>query len=265
MITIILEIPKKVKYFFSKILFYFFIFFFLLVHILRHTWYNRRGDNMNLLKELNIKPNQFSLYEQAFTHTSYANEHRCESYERLEYLGDAVLELIMSEYLYKNTDYEEGTMTKLRAHYVCENALYEYSLKLGLNEYLKLGHGEAENGGKYRKAIVADIFEAFIGAMYLDQGLDYVQDFIQKYVIPMIEKHELDFIQDYKSVLQELVQTDKRSLEYTVISEEGPSHNKTFTVEVKIDDIKYGTGVAHSKKEAEQKAAKDALKKAQNG
>lgn len=223
---------------------------------------------MKILEELGIKTEDISLYEKAFTHTSYANEKRngeYESYERLEYLGDAVLELIISEYLYKNTDYEEGTMTKLRAHYVCENALYEYSIKLGLNEYLKLGHGERENGGKFRKAIVADIFEALIGAIFLDQGLETAQKFIYENIIPMIEKHELDFIQDYKSVLQELVQTDKRSLEYTVVEEEGPSHNKTFTVEVKIDNIKYGTGTAHSKKEAEQKAAKDALKKAQNG
>lgn len=223
------------------------------------------GDKMKILEDLNIDTTNISLYETALTHTSYANEHQKESYERLEYLGDAVLELIMSEYLYACTTYEEGEMTKLRAHYVCENALYEYSLKLGLNQYLKLGHGELENGGKFRKAIVADIFEAFIGALYLDKGLEAVKQFINQHVIPMIEKHELDFIQDYKSLLQELVQTDRRCLEYIIVNEEGPSHHKTFTVEVKIDNICYGIGIAHSKKEAEQLAAKDALKKAQNG
>ena len=220
---------------------------------------------MKLLKELGIEPKNENLYKRAFTHTSYANEEKTESYERLEYLGDAVLELIMSDYLYRNTEYDEGRMTKLRSHYVCESALYEYSLRLHLNQELRLGHGEAENGGMYRKAIVADIFEAFIGAMFLDQGLEYVKKFMYKHIIPIIENKEIDFIEDYKSVLQELVQTDKRSLQYVVIQEEGPAHNKTFTVEVRIDDIRYGVGTAHSKKEAEQEAARDALKKAQNG
>ena len=219
---------------------------------------------MKILDELGIKSDNISLYETAFTHTSYANEHDTESYERLEYLGDAVLELVMSEYLYKNSLYDEGVMTKLRAHYVCENALYEYSLKLKLNDYLKLGKGEEENGGKYRKAIVADIFEAFIGAMYLDQGIEIVKNFVNISVIPFIQNNELDFFSDYKSKLQELVQTDKRSLEYILVDENGPAHNKTFTVVVKIDEVIYGEGVAHSKKEAEQEAAKDALRKSKN-
>jgi len=216
---------------------------------------------MEILDKLNIKTNNIELYETAFTHTSFANENRVESYERLEYLGDAVLELLMSEYLYKNTSKAEGEMTKLRAHYVCENALYEYSTSLKLNDYLKLGKGEEESGGKYRKTIVADIFESFIGAMFLDQGIDKVKSFLYEYVIPIIESGRVDYILDYKSVLQEMVQTDKRSLEYNVVNEEGPAHNKTFTVSVMIDNINYGIGVAHSKKEAEQLAAKDALKK----
>lgn len=219
---------------------------------------------MEILDILEIIPNNEKLYERALTHTSYANENDVENYERLEYLGDAVLELIMSEYLYKNTEYEEGEMTKYRSHYVCENALYEYSLRLHLNDYIKLGRGEADNGGKFRKAIVADIFESFIGAMFLDKGLDEVKRFIYKHIIPIIENKQIDFFSDYKSVLQELVQTDRRSLHYEVVHEEGPSHNKTFTVEVRIDDIVYGRGVAHSKKEAEQEAAKDALKKSVN-
>lgn len=218
-----------------------------------------------LYDKFNIIPNHEKLYIEAFTHTSYANEHHTKSYERLEYLGDAVLELVMSEYLFKNTEEEEGKMTKLRAHYVCESALYEYSLRLGLNKYLLLGHGEEATGGRMRKAIVADIFESFTGAMFLDQGLDFVKNFIYSNIIPLIERKEVDFFSDYKSVLQELVQTERRSLEYVVVDEEGPAHNKMFTVEVKIDDIIYGKGTAHSKKEAEQEAAKDALKKAQNG
>ena len=220
---------------------------------------------MELLKKLGIPYKNVKLYERALTHTSYANENNVVSYERLEFLGDTVLDLVISDYLYKNTEYEEGKMTKYRSHYVCENANFEYSTRLGLNEYLKLGHGEQERGGKYRKAIVADIFESFIGAMYLDLGYDEVKKFIYKTVIPLIEDKTVDFFDDYKSVLQELVQTDKKSLEYVVIDEQGPAHDKTFTVEVKIDNIVYGQGTAHSKKEAEQIAAHDALKKAQNG
>ena len=106
---------------------------------------------MKILEKLQIETKNESLYRKAFTHTSYANEEKCDSYERLEYLGDAVLELIMSEYLYKNTDKVEGEMTKLRAHYVCENALYEYSIRLGLNEELRLGKGEEDNDGRHRK------------------------------------------------------------------------------------------------------------------
>ena len=216
---------------------------------------------MDILDKLNIHYDNIDIYNQAFTHTSYANEMKCESYERLEFLGDAILELIISEYLYKNTDYEEGRMTKLRSHYVCENALYEYSVKLGLNEYIKLGKGQQEQDGKHCKAIVADIFESFIAAIYLDSGLNEVKKFIYKYVIPIIESNTLDFFNDYKSKLQEFVQTDKKSLEYILVNEIGPAHNKTFEIEVRINGILYGKGIAKSKKEAEQMAAKDALEK----
>ena len=220
---------------------------------------------MELLDKLGIKPNDMNLYETAFSHTSYSNEHGVKSYERLEFLGDAVLELLMSDYLYQSNKYNEGEMTKIRAHYVCETANYEYSLKLGLNKYLKLGKGEEENGGRLRKAIVSDIFESFLGALYLDQGLDKVKEFFTNKIVPIIENHEVDFFDDYKSALQEFVQTGKKSLEYKLVSETGPSHNRQFTVEVIIDDIVYGTGRSHSKKSAEQEAAEDALNKAQKG
>ena len=215
---------------------------------------------MDIVKYLNVDLNN-KLYQTAFTHTSYANEHNVESYERLEYLGDAVLELIMSEYLYLKNNDGEGKMTKLRAHYVCEDALNEYSLKLGLNEYLKLGHGEENSGGKFRKAIVADIYEAFTGAIFLDQGFEKANIFIFDSAIYFVENNLLEFIRDYKSELQELVQTDKRSLEYKIIKEEGPAHDRIFTAVVIVDDITFGLGVSHSKKDAEQKAAKDALLK----
>jgi len=220
---------------------------------------------MKILEDYNINTNNIELYETAFTHSSYANEEKKESYERLEFLGDAVLELVISEYLYKNTDYREGVMTKLRAHYVCENALFEYSTKIGLNEYLFLGHGEENSGGKYRKAIVADIYEAFIGAIFLDQGLEKSKEFIYETLIPYIKDSKLSYFDDYKSELQELIQTDKRSLEYVITDEEGPAHNKTFTAIVKVDNVIYGKGIAHSKKEAEQLAAKDALEKSVKG
>ena len=218
---------------------------------------------MEILEKLKIPFKDSNLYLRALTHTSYANENNTRSYERLEYLGDAILEFIMSEYLYKNSDYPEGKMTKLRSHYVCESALYEYSLLLGLNEYIRFGKGQISDG-KYCKAIVADVFESFIAAMYLDIGIEEVKKFIYNHVIPLIESNSLDFFNDYKSILQELVQTDKRSLHYEIVDESGPAHNKVFTVEVIIDDIIYGKGTAGSKKEAEQLAAKDALKKAQN-
>ncbi len=218
---------------------------------------------MNILDKLNIPYKNVDLYTQALTHTSYANEMNTLSYERLEFLGDAVLELIISEYLYKNTKEPEGKMTKLRSSYVCENALYEYSCLLGLNSELKLGKGEQEHDGKHNKTIVADIFESFIGAIFLDCGFEIVKKFIYDHIIPLIENHSIDFIADYKSLLQELVQTDRKSLEYEVVNETGPAHAKTFEIVVKIDNIVYGTGVAHSKKEAEQLAAKSALKKAQ--
>ncbi|MBQ9011742.1 MAG: ribonuclease III, partial [Bacilli bacterium] len=207
---------------------------------------------MELLKKIGIKPNDEKIYKTALSHTSYANENKVESYERLEFLGDAVLELLMSDYLYKKQNLSEGQMTKLRAHYVCETALYEYSTKLQLNEYLLLGKGETESGGKYRKAIVSDIFESFLGAIYLDQGMEVAKDFFDKHIIPHILNHEIDFFDDYKSVLQEFVQTDKKSLEYKIIKEEGPAHNKQFTAEVLIDGIVYGKGTSHSKKSAEQ-------------
>ena len=215
---------------------------------------------MDLIKNLEIDINKL-IFQTALTHSSYANENDTIDYERLEYLGDAILEFLISDYLYNNTNYNEGKMTKTRAHYVCEDALYEYAINIKLNELILLGHGEEESGGKHRKAIVADVYESFLGAIFLDKGMDIAKKFVYETAIPFIKEKKLSFIEDYKSKLQELVQTDKRSLEYVVISEEGPSHNKTFKVNVKIDNNIYGVGEAHSKKEAEQEAAKAAIKK----
>lgn len=215
---------------------------------------------MNIYEKLNIDIKK-DIYQNALTHSSYANEVGTKDYERLEYLGDAILEFLTSDYLYNNTDKLEGEMTKTRAHYVCEDALYAYATEIKLNDYILLGKGEEESGGRNRKAIVSDIYEAFLAAIYLDKGIDVARDFVYLTAIPHIKNNDLTFIRDYKSKLQELVQTDKRSLEYKLVNEEGPSHNKTFTVEVKIDDNIYGKGIGHSKKEAEQEAAKAAIEK----
>ena len=203
-----------------------------------------------------------SIYERAFTHSSYVNENKKgEDYERLEFLGDKILDFIISEYLYVNNHYTEGEMTKLRASYVCENALYRYSLDLKLNDRLKLGKGEEATGGRTRKAIVADLFEAFLAATYLTYNMDKVKEIVYDLVVPYIENNVDLFFSDYKSELQELVQAEKESIEYVLTNEEGPAHNKTFTFDVKVDGITLGTGTANSKKEAEQLAAKDALSK----
>lgn len=216
---------------------------------------------MELLNKLKIETNNKSLYEQALTHTSYSNEEHVPHYERLEFLGDVVLGLAISEYLYKKYPDEEGILTKLRAQYVCESALYTYGMYLGINEYIRLGKGEMESGGRKRKVIVADVLESFLGAMFLDKGFDYTNKFIKENILPIIKAGKVDLAMDYKSELQELVQTDRRNLEYSVVKEEGPAHLKEYTIVVKIDNIVYGQGVAGSKKEAEQLAAKDALQK----
>ena len=215
-----------------------------------------------LFEKLNICPKNIALYNTAFSHSSYANEHRAKAdYERLEFLGDAVVDLVLADYLYNNKQEKEGEMTKVRASYVCENALYEYSNSLGLNEYIRVGHGEEKEGGKYKKAIVADIFEAFIGAIYVDLGYATARKVALSIIVPYIEDPNITFFSDYKSSLQEYVQTIQKSLTYNLIKEEGPAHDKVFTVEVVIDDIVYGTGIGTSKKEAEQEAAKNALQK----
>ena len=152
-------------------------------------------------------------------------------------------------------------MTKLRASYVCENALFEYSKELNLSDYIKVGHGEENDGGRFKKVIMADIFESLMGAIYLDLGFDTVKRVILDIVVPYFEDPNINFFSDYKSALQEFVQADQKSLEYELVKDEGPSHNKTFGEIVKVDGIVLGQGEASSKKEAEQEAAKDALNK----
>ena len=193
----------------------------------------------------------------AFTHSSFSNEQHTKNYERLEFLGDAVLQLITSEYFYLNSNLSEGEMSKKRASFVCESALATYAKEIGLNKYIRVGHGQASN---INDTIIADVFESTLGAIYLDCGFDNAKKYIDEIVLPYVEKGTI-FLSDYKSLLQEMVQTDKKSLEYVIVKEEGPAHDKTFTMSVVIDGIVYGTGVGKSKKEAEQMAALDAFSK----
>ena len=213
---------------------------------------------MKFLSDLGIEIENIELLTIALTHSSYSNEMGGENYERLEFLGDSVLQLIMSEYFYKNHDLSEGDMSKTRASYVCENALYEYSKKINLIPYVRVGHGldHSEN-----ETIIADVFEAVLAVIYLDKGFDVAKDYIYKVIIPFVKEKRV-FLSDYKSHLQEMVQTEKKSLEYVLIEETGPAHDKRFKVNVLVDNIVFGTGIGRSKKEAEQNAAKDAIKKA---
>ena len=213
------------------------------------------------LEKYDIKIKNKKIYETAFSHSSFVNEHNVKNdYERLEFLGDAVLEIVISDYLYRNVFEKEGEMTKLRASYVCENALYEYMKDLDLIKYIKVGNGEL-NEGDIKKAIVADTFEAFMAAIYLEEGFLKAKEVILSVIVPYIKNPKVVFFNDYKSTLQEALQTDKRSFFYETVEESGPAHDRRFTVVVKIDNIIYGKGIASSKKEAAQEAAKEALTK----
>lgn len=211
---------------------------------------------MKVFNKLDINPTNMNLYMEAVTHSSFTNENpNYPDYERLEFLGDAVLEIIISEYLYKERHLEEGTMTRMRASYVCEEACATYAKEIGLDLDIRVGSGEEIN-----QTILADVFEAFVAALYLDQGFEFTRSFVLNIILKYIEK-EVDFLHDYKSTLQELAQTVKKSIIYEVVDEEGPAHNKKFTSIVKVDGIIMGKGTASSKKASEQEAAKDALSK----
>ena len=215
---------------------------------------------MKFLEKYGIHLKNKKNLEIALTHTSYSNEHHVENYERLEFLGDAVLELIMSEYLFESFDYPEGKMTKIRSSYVCEHALYEYAKEIGYIPYIRVGNGQIHD---VNETIIADVFEAILGAIYLECGLNTAKKYIIDIIKPYID-NKVNLYSDYKSLLQEMVQTDKKSLEYKLISETGPAHDKTYAVEVLVDGICFGKGTGKSKKEAEKNAAYDAYKKSVN-
>jgi len=217
-------------------------------------------------KEFELQFNNKKLLIQAFTHSSYVNEHRQNKLmdnERLEFLGDAVLELGVSEYLYNdNVKMPEGEMTKLRAAIVCEESLYYFSKVLNFNEFVRLGRGEEQTGGRARQALLADVFEAFLGALFIDQGFKTVTEFLKKFVFPNIITGAFSYAMDYKSELQELIQRDKDfKLDYSIIEERGPSHSKEFVAEVKVNEKTTQIGIGKTKKEAEQRAAQNMLTK----
>lgn len=205
---------------------------------------------------------QEGLLVQALTHSSYANEKRMKKLsdnERLEFLGDAVLEIVSSEHLYKSyPDLPEGELTKLRASIVCEPTLAECAKELHLGEYLLLGKGEDHTGGRERKSILSDALEAVIGAVYLDGGFANAKEFILESILKDIMHKRLFF--DSKTILQEFVQGQGMGeIHYELLQENGPDHDKRFTVELRIGNQKFGTGEGHTKKDAEQNVAYSAL------
>lgn len=223
---------------------------------------------MDLLVELEQKIGYCfknkSLLKQATTHSSFSNEQRIrkwKDYERIEFLGDAVLELISSDYFYHTyPDETEGNLTKMRASAVCEQALAITGRELELGKYLVLGKGEEQNGGRMRDSIIADVVEAVIGAIYLDSGMKEAKKFIYSFVLNDLENKRLFF--DAKTVLQEYLQETKLGeLTYELIREEGPEHKKVFVVEAVLNGEIVGTGRGKSKKAAQQQAAYDVLMK----
>jgi ribonuclease-3 len=223
----------------------------------------------NLLeKKLGYTFKDPALLQSALYHSSYANELKSKGVtvqcnERLEFFGDSVLSLIVSDYLYfRYVANQEGDMTKIRAAVVCERALAKYAAKIGLGNYLYLGHGEDINHGRERASITSDAFEAVLAAMYIDSGsLDTVRNFLLPFVKEEIESiREKSSFMDYKTALQQIVQqVEGEILEYVLVGESGPDHCKTFDMEARLNSNVIGRGSAHSKREAEQLAAKEAL------
>lgn len=204
------------------------------------------------------------MIKQALSHSSFSNEKRFNKLtnnERLEFLGDAVLELITSEFLYQNyKDMQEGELTKLRASIVCEPTLSLCANDIHLGDYLLLGKGEELTGGRERSSILSDAFEAVIGAIYLDGGFTNAKEFIIHYILSDIDNKKLFF--DSKTILQEIIQGNfKEPLKYILISEEGPDHNKKFTVKAEVNEEELAIGIGRTKKEAEQEAAYKAILK----
>lgn len=215
-----------------------------------------------LEEKIGYKFKNKNLIEQALSHSSYANERKQPggSNERLEFLGDSVLSIVVSDFLYKNLNVAEGELTKMRASLVCEKSLHIFAKQINLGDYLHLGKGEENTGGRERPSILADAFEAVIAAIYLDGGMEAAARHILHFMPEDIHHFVKPAFSDFKTVLQEIVQKNpEEKVEYVLIGEEGPDHNKRFVVEVRLNSQVIGKGSGRSKKEAEQLAAKEAL------
>ena len=227
---------------------------------------SRKQQILQLLKSINVKrPRNYELYDRALTHSSYAYENRLSSvdnYERLEYLGDAVLKLVVSEYLFERfPDYREGDLTKIRAVVVSDARLADLARELNLGEYIVFGSSEARSGGRNKNSNLACAFEALLGAMHLDGKLPEVRAFLRERLEAVVTAIDMSKTKDnYKAALQEFTQADGGILpSYRTVQESGPSHNRTFFVEVYVNGEVLGCGTGKSKKEAQQAAARQAL------
>ena len=222
------------------------------------------NTELNRFEEyIGYKFNDTELLTEALSHSSYANEKkkcRC-SNERLEFLGDSVLSIIVSEYLFTHyKEMPEGELTKLRASLVCEKALHVFAKEIHLGEFLLLGKGEENTGGRNRSSILADAFEAVIAAIYLDGGIEPAKKHVLRFIPKHAEKSGKLNFRDYKTVLQEIIQKNpEEKVEYVLAGETGPDHDKAFTVNVCLNSNVIGTGTGKSKKSAEQMAAKEAI------
>lgn len=218
------------------------------------------------MKMLGLSYTHLDVYQQAFSHSSFINDFnmdRLAHNERLEFLGDAVLELTVSRYLFdKYPNLPEGNLTKMRATIVCEPSLVIFANKIELNKLILLGKGEEKTGGRTRPSLVSDAFEAFIGALYLDQGLEVVWKFAQKVIFPYVEHNELIGVVDFKTQFQEYIHSQsKGDVTYHLIKKEGPAHHRLFTSEVILENKAIAKGQGRTKKESEQKAAESAYHK----
>lgn len=229
----------------------------------------RRGL-VGFLERTGIAIDDEELYVQAFMHSSYINDlqlNKIYNNERLEFLGDAVLELMVSDYIFNRfVELPEGDLTKLRANIVCEPSLVVFASKLRMEQLIMLGRGEEKTGGRQRPSIISDTFEAFLGALYLDQGADTAREFLENFVFPEVKDEKYNAVVDYKTALQEHMHRNyRKSIEYRLIEGTGPSHDKTFVTGVYLEGEMIGKGYGRSKKESEQRAAEQALSETNGG
>lgn len=225
-----------------------------------------RSNSKELEEKIGYVFKEKDLLTQALTHSSFSNEQRInkyKNYERLEFLGDAVLELVSSRFFFLNyPEMSEGQMTRLRSSLVCEPALAFCARDISLENYIFLGKGEEATGGRNRDSIISDVMEALLGAIYLDGGMEEAEKFVHKFVLSDLENKQLFY--DSKTILQEKVQHSGKTLVYALIEESGPDHDKQFTVEARIDGEAFSQGKGRTKKAAEQKAAYEVLLKWEN-